>query len=88
MSNSQRAISLSAVARQEAVIGLIADYFLLDKAKVGLHSRLVEDLGADSLEILEITLTLNERFDIELPEEELAAVRTVGDLFRMVELLS
>jgi len=47
--------------------------------------RLVEDLGADSLEILEITHALNDLFGIELPEDELSSVRTAGDLCRLVD---
>jgi acyl carrier protein len=50
-----------------------------------MDSRLVEDLGADSLEILEITLALNDHFGIELPEAELTSVRTTGDLCRWVD---
>lgn len=66
------------------VINIIADYFLRDAAGIKPGLRLVEDLGADSLEILEITLALNEQLGIELPEEQLGTVRTVDDLCRLV----
>lgn len=72
---------------QQVITVLIADYFLLDPTSVRLDSCLVGDLGADSLEILEITLALNDRFAIELPENELSSVRTVGDLCQMVAKL-
>lgn len=72
--------------RQE-ITDLVANYFLLPASSVQLDSRLVDDLGADSLEILEITLALNDRFAIELPENELSSVRTVGDLCQMVAKL-
>jgi acyl carrier protein len=67
------------------VTQLIADYFRRDASQVPDHARLVEDLGADSLEILEITLGLNELFGIELPAEGVADVRTVGGFCRLVQ---
>ena len=72
---------------QQEITDLVANYFLLTASSVQLDSRLVDDLGADSLEILEIALALNDRFAIELAENELASVRTVGDLCRMVAKL-
>ncbi len=78
---------MPAQAKNEITL-LIADYFLLSPSSVQLDSYLVEDLGADSLEILEITLALNDRFAIELPENQLSSARTVGDLCRMVENLT
>lgn len=72
-------------ATQAQILTLIAHYFLLNLQSVEMDSRLVEDLGADSLEILEITLALNDYFGIELPEAELSSVRTTGDLCRWVD---
>ena len=72
-------------ATQAQTLTLIANYFLLEPRRVGIGCRLVEDLGADSLEILEITHALNDLFGIELPEDELSSVRTAGDLCRLVD---
>jgi len=67
------------------VVQYIADCLRRDCAELTLDARLVEDLGADSLEILEITLGLNELFGIELPAEGVANVRTVGGFCRLVQ---
>jgi acyl carrier protein len=71
----------------EHVIMVIAGYLQRDATKIILGSRLVEDLGADSLEILEITLALNDYFDVEIPESELGGVRTTGDFCNLVKQL-
>ncbi len=44
-------------------------------------ARLEEDLGADSLDIVEITMSVDERFNISVPDEVAEKVSTVGDLF-------
>ncbi len=75
-------------ATQAQTLALIASYFLLEPQRVGVGSRLVEDLGADSLEILEVTQALNDHFGIELPEDQLSSARTTGDLCRMVDQLA
>jgi acyl carrier protein len=71
----------------EHVIMVIADYLQRECTEVSLGSRLVEDLGTDSLEILEITLSLNDHFDVDIPESALAYVRTVSDLCHLVKQL-
>jgi len=58
---------------------------LLDEKKIPAHLHLVDDLGADSLEILEITVALNERLNIEIPEHALAHVSTVGQLCALAQ---
>ncbi|WP_338807719.1 phosphopantetheine-binding protein [Pseudomonas chlororaphis] len=47
-------------------------------------ARFVEDLGADSLNMLEIVLDINEILEIEMPTEGLACIRSVEDLHRLV----
>lgn len=69
----------------EAIIALIvADTLVVDVEVVTSNTRLVEDLGADSLNFLEIALDINHVLDIELPPEGLACLRTVEDLHRLV----
>jgi acyl carrier protein len=46
------------------------------------EARIMGDLGADSLDIVEITMTLEERFDLTIPDEKLDDLETVGDLCR------
>jgi acyl carrier protein len=52
---------------------------------VKLDASFIQDLGADSLAIVELTLLFEERFDIEIPEDEAEKIRTVGDAVVAVE---
>ena len=68
----------------EAVIrAIVAERLLLGTEAIIPEARLVEDLGADSLNILEIVLDINEALDIELSTDGLASVRRVGDIYRL-----
>ena len=49
------------------------------------ESRIIEDLGADSLNILMLLMTIEEDFGIKVPDEELADFRTVGDVVSFLE---
>ena len=49
------------------------------------EARLVEDLGLDSLDAVELAISVERRFDIEVPEEELTKLKTVADMVALVE---
>lgn len=60
---------------------LIADQLGVDGDSITLETNFEEDLGVDSLDIVELSMALEEEFDIgEMGEEDLAAIKTVGDL--------
>ena len=69
---------------ERVIVDIISRTLLVDAATIEPGHRLVEDLGADSLNLLEIVLDINEAFAIELPTEGVARVRRVEDLFRLV----
>ena len=48
-------------------------------------SRIKEDLGADSLDVMQLLMTIEETYGIMIPDEELAEFRTVGDIVRYLE---
>ncbi len=48
-------------------------------------SKFIEDLGADSLDVVELVMALEEKFDIEIPDEEAEKILTVGDAIQYVE---
>lgn len=48
-------------------------------------SRLVDDLKADSLDVVELIMSLEERYNIEVPDEDLTQLKTVGDIVRYIE---
>ena len=49
------------------------------------EDRLYEDLGAESMDLVNIAVAVEDRFQVFIPEEELAGLRTVGDLYALVK---
>jgi acyl carrier protein len=56
----------------------------VDPAKVTLEASFSDDLGADSLDLVELVMALEETFDIEVAEDELKDIRTVGEAFDLI----
>ncbi len=48
-------------------------------------SKFVEDLGADSLDVVELVMALEEKFDIEIPDDEAEKIQTVSDVLTYIE---
>ena len=63
----------------ERVKSVIVDQLGADESAVTLNASFVDDLGADSLDIVELIMGLETEFDIEIPDEEAEKIRTVGD---------
>ncbi|MDD4715981.1 MAG: acyl carrier protein [Oscillospiraceae bacterium] len=69
----------------EKVCDLIAEQFSVDADSITMDTSFEEDLGADSLDIVELSMALEEEFDIgELEDKELTSMLTVGDLVRFL----
>ena len=63
----------------ERVKAVIVDQLGVDDSTVTMEASFVDDLGADSLDIVELIMGLETEFDIEIPDEEAEKIRTVGD---------
>ena len=62
---------------------LIAEQFAIDADEISMDSSFVDDLGADSVDLVELVMAMEEEFDIgEIDEEVLAGLKTVGDCVR------
>jgi acyl carrier protein len=64
---------------------IIVEVLGVDPAAVTLEARFGDDLEADSLDLVELMMAIEERFDIEIPEEELEGVATVGQAWALVQ---
>jgi acyl carrier protein len=76
------------VEKREEILGAIRDHLSqrgIEAEDVNEKSDLVKDLGLDSLDTVELTLGLEERFGIEIPDTELEGVGTVGDAVTLIE---
>ena len=62
---------------------LIAEQFAIDADEISMESAFVDDLGADSVDLVELVMAMEEEFDIgEIDEEDLTSLKTVGDCVR------
>ncbi len=65
---------------QQKVVDIIANQLGVEKDLVTLEANVVDDLGADSLDVVELVMALEEAFDLEIPDEEAEKIRTVKDI--------
>lgn len=59
--------------------GIIAEQLGLEEGEVALESSFLDDLGADSLDIVELIMAFEEEFELEIPDEDAERIATVGD---------
>lgn len=64
----------------EKVKGIIIEQLGVTETSVSLEASFIDDLGADSLDIVELVMALEEEFDIEIPDADAEKVVTVGDV--------
>lgn len=64
---------------------IISQQLDVDAGQIKEESQFIEDLGADSLAIVELVLAFEEQFEIEIPDEDTEKIRTVGDAVSYIE---
>ena len=64
----------------EKIQAIIAEQLGIDESEITMESNFSDDLGADSLDLFELVMNLEEEYSIEIPTEELEAIKTVGDV--------
>jgi acyl carrier protein len=73
----------------QAVLDILVEELGVQETQLRPDARLQDDLGADSLTLVEITMVLEDRFNLSIPDEEWEKVSTVGDLFEaLADLLA
>ncbi len=70
---------------EEKVIEIVSEQLGVDKDKIKMESNFVNDLGADSLDTVELVMELEEEFDISIPEEAAEKIQTVGEAVRHID---
>ncbi len=67
------------------VCNILAEQFGVDADTLNMDTAFAEDLGADSLDVVELMMSIEEEFDIgEISEEEAVGIKTIGDLVRRI----
>ena len=69
----------------EKIKKVLADQLGVDESKITPNSKIVEDLGADSLDVVELLMNLEEEYGISVSEDEATKISTVGDFVSLVE---
>ena len=69
---------------QDRVIDIVVEQLGLERDKVKITSKFVDDLGADSLDTVELVMALEEEFDIEIPDEDAEKITTVQEAIHFV----
>ena len=64
---------------------IIAEVLNVDEEEITMETTFVDDLGADSLDVFQILMGLEEEFDIEIPNEEAEKIVTVGDAVEQIK---
>ncbi len=73
------------MAEFDRVKAVIVDQLGADESAITPEASFVDDLGADSLDIVELIMGLETEFDLEIPDEEAEKIRTVGDAVNYIK---
>ena len=75
------------MAVEDKMVDIIVEQLSVDKEKVVAGASFVDDLGADSLDLVELIMAMEEEFDVEIPDEEAEKIATVQDAIDFVSKL-
>ena len=68
----------------ERIKTVIADQLGVDESSITMDSAFIDDLGADSLDVVEFIMGLENEFDLEIPDEDAETITTVGDVVEYI----
>ncbi len=68
----------------DRVRSIVADQLGVEVGDCAADARILDDLGADSLDVVELVMALEDAFDIEVPDEDVEHIRTIGDVEKYV----
>ncbi len=69
----------------DKVKALIVDQLDVDEDKVTATASITDDIGADSLDVVDLVMSLEEEFDMEIPDDAVEGIKTVGDIVKYIE---
>lgn len=69
----------------EKIKVILAEQFDVEEDSITLDTNIQEDLGADSLDVVDLIMSLEDTFDFEVPDHEVENIKTVGALVKFVE---
>lgn len=69
----------------EKVKAILAEQFDVEEDKITADTDLQKDLGADSLDVVDLLMSIEDEFEVEVPDEEIENIKTVGSLVSYIE---
>ena len=69
----------------EKVKAILSEQFDVEEDSITQDTSIADDLGADSLDVVDLLMSLEDEFDVEIPDEEIERIRTVGELVAYIE---
>ncbi len=69
----------------DKVKDILVDQLDCEEDKVTMEASITDDLGADSLDIVDLVMSLEEEFDVEIPDDQVENIKTVGDIVKYIE---
>lgn len=69
----------------EKIKVILSNQFDVDEDSITTETNIADDLGADSLDVVDMLMSLEDEFDVEIPDEEVENIRTVGELVTYIE---
>jgi acyl carrier protein len=76
---------LTVASVEERVIDIVCENLGVNKEQVTRSTSFIEDMGADSLDIVELVMELEEEFEITIPDEQAEKIKTVGEAIEYIE---
>lgn len=70
---------------EEKVKDIIVEQLSVNAEQVTPEAKFIEDLGADSLDVVELVMAFEEQFSVEVPDEDAEKLQTVGDVIKYIE---
>lgn len=69
----------------EQIKKILAEQFSMNEDDINMDTSFTEDIGADSLDFVELVMALEQEFDIEIDDEDVEKIKTVGDAVRYIK---
>ena len=69
----------------EKVKAILSEQFDVEEDSITAETSISEDVGADSLDVVDLLMSLEDEFEIEVPDEEIENIKTVGELVKYIE---
>ncbi len=69
----------------EKVRDILVEQLDVEEEKVSMEASIIDDLGADSLDVVDLVMSLEDEFDVEIPDDQVKNMKTVGDIVKYIE---